>query len=177
MKTFTAIQRSAAVHVRPLHERAQPPPAAADLVGGRECSRPPPPTKRNKMLSADFPFLLPANIEVELPDRLRSLADDLEDIRDGNAPRAEVLAVAPLVVDWKVTLTLFGLRLTGFVAGHPLLGNRLAMTSQLWAADPAGKWVRTLSRFYKLGIAADANSAGWLRNPEHGDARTGGGNE
>jgi hypothetical protein len=36
MKTFTAIVRSAAVHVPPLPERAQPPPAAADQVGGRE---------------------------------------------------------------------------------------------------------------------------------------------
>lgn len=129
------------------------------------------------MLSADFPFLLPRNIEAELPNRLRSLADDLEDIRNGDAPRAEVLAVAPLIVDWQATFTLHGLRLTGFVAGHPLLGNRLAMTSQLWAADPAGKWVRTLSRFYKLGIAADGSYAGWLRNADHGDARTGGRHE
>jgi hypothetical protein len=36
MKTFTAILRSAAVHVPPLPERAQPPPMAADRVGGQE---------------------------------------------------------------------------------------------------------------------------------------------
>jgi hypothetical protein len=36
MKTFTAVPRAAAVHVPPLPERAQPPPAAADRVGGQE---------------------------------------------------------------------------------------------------------------------------------------------
>jgi hypothetical protein len=129
------------------------------------------------MLTAVFPFLLPRNIERELPARLRSLADDLEDIRRGDAPRADVLAGAPLIVDWYATLSPLGLRLTGFVAGHPLLGNRPAMTSQVWAADAAGKWIRTLTRFYKLGIPADANSLERLRNAGRGNAPAGGRHE
>ena len=120
------------------------------------------------MLTEVFPFLLPRNIEHELPARLRSLADDLEDIRNGEGPCADVLASAPLIVDWHATLSPLGLRLTGFVAGHPLLGNRPATTSQVWAADASGKWARTLTRFYKLGIPADENSLERLRNAGRG---------
>jgi hypothetical protein len=109
---------------------------------------------RIQMLAEVFPFLLPHNIERDLPARLRSLAGDLEEIRRGDDPCADVLADAPLIVDWHATLTPLGLRLTGFVAGHPLLGNRPAMTSQVWVADAAGRWIRTLNRFYKLGIPA-----------------------
>jgi hypothetical protein len=116
------------------------------------------------MLTEVFPFLLPRNIERGLPVLLRSLAADLDGIRHGAAPGANALADAPLIVEWHATLTPVGLRLAGFVAGHPLLGNRPAMTSQVWVADPAGKWVRTLSRFYKLGIPADANSLERLRS-------------
>jgi hypothetical protein len=178
MKTLTAILLSAAMHCPPVHERARPPPAAADRVGGRESFLiQPPSSKRTQMLTAVFPFLLPRNIECELPARLRSLADDLEVIRRGDAPRADVLAGAPLIVDWHATLSPLGLRLAGFVAGHPVLGNRPAMTSQVWVVDPAGKWVRTLNRFYKLGIPADGNSLERLRNAGRGDAPTGGGHE
>jgi hypothetical protein len=125
------------------------------------------------MLTEVFPFLLPRNIERGVPALLRSLAADLEGIRDGVAPGASVLADAPLIVEWHATLTPVGLRLAGFVAGHPLLGNRPAMTSQVWVADPAGKWVRTLSRFYKLGIPADANSLERLRSAGGRDAPAG----
>lgn len=45
--------------------------------------------------------------------------------------------------------------LIGRVTGHPLLGDRTASTSPLWFADPDGTWVRTLSRFYRLGPSAD----------------------
>jgi hypothetical protein len=174
MKTFIAVPRAAAVHVPPLHERAQPPPAAADRVGGREVplyaadDR-----QRNPMLTEIFPFLLPRNVEHDLAARLRSLADDLDEILEGAGPGADALAEAPLIVDWHATLTPMGLRLFGFVAGHPQLGNRPALTSQVWVADPAGEWIRTLSRFYKLGIPADENSLERLRNAGRGVAPTG----
>ena len=116
------------------------------------------------MLTEIFPFLLPRNVEPGLAARLRSLADDLDRIREGAGPGADALAEAPLIVDWHATLTPMGLRLFGFVAGHPLLGNRPALTSQVWIADPAGSWIRTLSRYYKLGVPADENSRERLRN-------------
>jgi hypothetical protein len=126
------------------------------------------------MLTEIFPFLLPRNVEHDLPARLRSLADDLDKIREGAGPGADALAEAPLIVDWHATLTPMGLRLFGFVAGHPLLlGNRPALTSQVWVADPAGSWIRTLNRFYKLGLAADEHSMDRLRNAGRGDTPAG----
>ncbi|EKS34518.1 MAG: hypothetical protein GY844_11515 [Bradyrhizobium sp.] len=106
------------------------------------------------MLTENFPFLLPGNVG-NLPATLRRLADDLDRVHAGTAPTARELAGAPLIVDWRCALTPTGLGLAGFVAGHPLLGTRSARTSQLWAADAGGRWVRTLTRYYRLGISAD----------------------
>jgi hypothetical protein len=134
---------------------------------------PPTTDTENPMLTDIFPFLLPRNVEHDLSARLRRLADDLDKIREGAGPGADALAEAPLIVDWHATLTPLGLRLFGFVAGHPLLGNRPALTSQVWVADPAGQWIRTLNRFYKLGIPADENSLERLRNVGRKDAPAG----
>jgi hypothetical protein len=107
------------------------------------------------MLAKTFHFLLPRNVGNAIPATLRRLADDLDRLRAGTAPSAEERAIAPLIVDWRCVLTPVGLGLAGFVAGHPLLGNRPARTSQLWAAGADGRWVRTLTRYYKLGISFD----------------------
>jgi hypothetical protein len=112
------------------------------------------------MLTDAFPFLLPENVGGGLPARLRDLADDLDRVRAGAAPREEDLARAPLIVDWRTVLSPLGLRLIGEVAGHPLLGDRTALTSQLWAADPGGQWIRTLSRFYRLGATSPIGGSG-----------------
>ncbi len=109
------------------------------------------------MLTKNFPFLLPCNVG-NVPAALHRLADDLDRVRAGAAPTAQELATAPLIVDWRCVLTPVGLSLAGFVAGHPLLGARPARTSQLWAADAGGRWVRTLSRYYRLGISAERSS-------------------
>jgi hypothetical protein len=109
------------------------------------------------MLTSAFPFLLPRHIECELSAKLRALADDLDNVRSGIGPSSSDLAAAPLLVDWHGVLTPLGLRLAGFVAGHPLLGNRSILTSQVWAADAEGRWIRTLSRYYRLGVPAGAH--------------------
>ena len=93
--------------------------------------------KRANMLTKAFPFLLPRYIERDLPAKLRDLAGDLESLRSDGTPADAKLASAPLLVDWRCVLTPVGLRLAGFVAGHPLLGNRAAMTSQVWCERPA----------------------------------------
>ena len=144
-----------AARIPPVHERAQPPPPAADDVGGRMLSSLMPSTQRTIMLTEIFPFLHPENVEPLLPARLRVLADDLEKILDCAALDESSLVDAPLLVDWRAVLTPLGLRLTGFAAGHPIHGNRSILTSQIWVADPDGRWIRTLSRFYKLGISAE----------------------
>ena len=118
------------------------------------------------MLTKDFPFLLPRHVGRELSARLRSLANDLDRVHGATGPTTEDLASAPLIVDWCCVLSPLGLRLAGFVAGHPILGNRPALTSQVWAADAGGAWIRTLSRFYRLGVqsrshlTADLNGGG-----------------
>jgi hypothetical protein len=106
------------------------------------------------MLTDDFPFLLPSNVGGDLPARLRNLADDLVRIGTGAGPGADELANAPLITGWRTLLSPLGLRLLGSVTDHPLLGDRAAMTSQVWAADADGRWIRTLTRFYRLGAAS-----------------------
>lgn len=97
----------------------------------------------------------PEDCTPEIIRRLRGLADDLDRVAAGTAPMASDLKNAPLLVDWQPALTWNGICLAGFVAGHPLLGNRKIVTSHLWALDPGLRWARTLSRFYRLGLAAD----------------------
>lgn len=107
------------------------------------------------MLTELFSFLHPSMIDADLPAKLRRLATDLDALRDFPVSTA-VLRDAPLIDQWTAMLTAAGLRLIGQVTGHPRLGDRPVMTSPLWAADPAGQWVRTTSRFYRLGEPADA---------------------
>lgn len=101
-----------------------------------------------------FPFFCLSTPGTSLPERLRSLAGDLERIRLGTGPRPDECAHAPLITYWRTVLSPLGLRLMGSVTDHPLLGNRTAMTSQVWAADSDGRWIRTLTRFYRLGAAS-----------------------
>jgi hypothetical protein len=103
------------------------------------------------MITDDFPFLLPRHIKPDLAAKLRILADDLERMAAGTSPTEADLANAPVVFAWRTALSPVGLRLFGRVTGHPKLGDSNAMTSQLWAACGDGTWVRTLSRFYRLG--------------------------
>jgi hypothetical protein len=103
------------------------------------------------MLTRNFPFLHPVSLEAELPSKLHRLADDIEMLRQRGQPHAEDLHVAPHLDQWTMVMTPLGLRLTGIVSGHPELGDRRIMTSALWVADPTARWIRTLSRYYRLG--------------------------
>jgi hypothetical protein len=150
MKTRASAVRR--VRKPPLQERATPPPPDR---------RHPPETRSHQnnietdMLTNDFPFLLPRHVEPDLAAKLRVLADDLERIAAASVPTEAELANAPLLVDWRYVLSAAGLRLLGRVTGHPTLGDTDAMTSQLWAAGSDGTWIRTLSRFYRLGPRCD----------------------
>jgi hypothetical protein len=153
--------------------------AGSAATNGRRLGRRPhfhpPQTKRIQMLTKAFPFLLPRSIERGLPTRLRSLTADLEQVRGGAAPCSDLLADAPLIADWRVTLTPVGLRLIGFVAGHPLLGNRPGKTSQLWAAADDGSPGSGCCRgFTRSGFSANRDSVDLLRGPGRDDAALGG---
>jgi hypothetical protein len=114
------------------------------------------------MLTKLFPFLNPAVIARDVPPKLRHLAADLDGLR--RAPFVSALLETPHIDEWTAMLSPMGVRLIGRVTGHPLLGDRPGVTSPLWAADPEDRWVRTTSRFYRLGTPAEAAGRDVLRS-------------
>lgn len=107
------------------------------------------------MLTQLFPFLDPARIPPDLPAKFRRLAIDLDSLSCRPLP-ALALRDAPTIEGWAAILAPVGVCLVGQAVGHPRLGDRPVITSPLYAADPDGRWVRTTSRFYRLGEPADA---------------------
>lgn len=107
------------------------------------------------MLTKAFPFLDPRRITPDLAARLQMLADDCAKLAHDTAFVADRLTTAPVLDLYVPLVTPVGLHLVGQVTGHPRLGSRTIVTSQLWFADPGGMWVRTLSRFYALGRPSD----------------------
>jgi hypothetical protein len=83
--------------------------------------------------------------------KLRALADDLE--RMTVFQPSSVLDEAPVLHDWDWALRPVPI-LAGDVVGHPLLGCRDIVTSEVFALDTDRGWARTYSRFYRLGTAA-----------------------
>lgn len=87
---------------------------------------------------------------LERIELLRTLSWDLAAIFDGGMPTADQLRDAPLLRDHEfaehqVTC------IEGVVVGHPILGDgRRIKTSQIFCVDPSMRWIRTLSRFYRL---------------------------
>ena len=107
------------------------------------------------MLTRLFPFLDPVRIKPDFATRLRALAEDCEQHELGLTVSQLWLEKAPLLEDWAPTMTPQGLRLVGHASGHPVFGDRAVLTSPLCFADPEDRWVRTLSRFYRLGSSVD----------------------
>jgi hypothetical protein len=107
------------------------------------------------MLTNLFPFLDPAHITPDLALRLHVLADDCGRLELERTVSPILLLKAPLLEKWVPTMTPEGVQLIGHASGHPVHGDRIVMTTPLWFADPDGSWVRTLSRFYRLGAPAN----------------------
>lgn len=87
-------------------------------------------------------------------ESLRALADDLERLTMFQ-PNAE-LEAAPIIRNWSHTPRSVG-ALAGVVDGHPILGDKFVVTSEVFAIDAQRGWARTLSRFYRLGDALACN--------------------
>lgn len=78
-------------------------------------------------------------------------------IKSGFVPGSAELAGAPLLSHWVVEPVPGGLgRLVGLVSGHPLLPDGWCTTSPVLAADEDAGWVRTASRYYRLGPSRGA---------------------
>lgn len=83
-------------------------------------------------------------------NRLRRLADDLEGIVAGTAPSTADLAHAPVLDRYRITVRQDPC-LAGIGGGHPTLASGPIVTSALYAISLRRSWVRTYSRFYRLG--------------------------
>ena len=129
------------------------------------------------MLMQLFPFLDPIHATPDLVQRLRALADDTARLQQVRSVSPTLLRSAPLLKYWVPALRPEGLRLIGQVTGHPLIKGRMIMTSPLWFADPKGQWIRTLSRYYRLGPPASQTEASLISSlkitmPDTSDAET-----
>lgn len=102
------------------------------------------------MLTQHFPFLDPRHATPAVTARLRSLAEDTGRFEIDASFVPGLLHSAPIIDNYVPVVHSLGLVLVGEVVGHPHISSRIR-TSQLWFADPTGQWVRTLSRFYRLG--------------------------
>ncbi|WP_338053876.1 DUF6634 family protein [Tardiphaga robiniae] len=109
------------------------------------------------MLIRAFPFLDPRRIPSGLSERLQSLAADCALLERNPAFVSARLRTAPILDRYSPVLSPLGLQLVGDVTGHPQLGSRKIVTSQVWFADPEDRWVRTLSRFYRLGRPGESD--------------------
>jgi len=109
------------------------------------------------MLTNLFPHLDPVHLGPDLARRLRTLADDCGRLEIERTVSPILLQKAPLLENWVPAVTPGGVQLIGYASGHPVHGDRVIMTTALWFADPDGSWVRTLSRFYRLGLPATAD--------------------
>ena len=87
---------------------------------------------------------------MNLKDKLASLVADLELISSGEGPSSDELVEAPMLVDWE-QIELPVIALAGYAIGHPKLGSGHITTTQIFAIAPDRTWVRTLSRYYRLG--------------------------
>jgi hypothetical protein len=110
------------------------------------------------MLTETFPFLDYRKITPDIAARLQMLGEDSARLAHDATFVADRLTTAPVLDLYVPLVTPIGLHLVGQVSGHPRLGSRTIVTSQLWFADPGGMWVRTLSRFYGLGRPATSTT-------------------
>ena len=83
-------------------------------------------------------------------DRCDRLLSDLKAIREGAGPTEAELAAAPLIDQFSKVYEPVPC-LTGFIHGHPGLPDGPGRTSDLWVVAPEQGWVRTISRYYRLG--------------------------
>ena len=86
--------------------------------------------------------------------RIKKAQADLYRLLEGWVPSETELADAPLLRRCRIVTLGDHLALHGFVEGHPGLGDgRRVQTSAIVALDTDNyRWVRTLSRFYRVTL-------------------------
>lgn len=98
--------------------------------------------------SSGFQNLAAAADEIE---KLERLIEDIKLLLRTGAPSADQLEAAPLLAGW-IPVEQSCLAFVGKVDAHPLLpGNRTIVTSPVEIMGDGLGWIRTHSRFYRLG--------------------------
>ena len=86
-----------------------------------------------------------------LVQKLRCLADDLENVGKCNDPLVRPVAINTWALAQRSVPCLIGRTL-----GHPSIGDgRPALSSELFYLDPERGIARTMSRWYRLGTRVD----------------------
>lgn len=92
---------------------------------------------------------------IERCAKLEALCADLKRLHGGHLPTIPELQAAPLLHNWRLML---GLRVVmyGHVSDHPILtgSRRRIETSEVVVNAEGLGWMRTASRFYRLGRPA-----------------------
>ena len=86
-------------------------------------------------------------------DRIDSLSEAI--VAAENGPRPQDLEDAPLLVGWSLRPAGSLVVAEGEVSGHPLISAPWVTTSPILAWDPDAGWMRTRTRWYRLGAPAD----------------------
>lgn len=94
--------------------------------------------------------------------RLRALINDIESLLQGNPPHPSDLAKAPLLEQWTV-ISPKAVALAGWAINHPEANSSPAewQTSSLVVENQEDGWVRTQTRFYRLGQKFDGAGGVW----------------
>lgn len=71
-------------------------------------------------------------------------------------PHPEEFEEAPLLTNWWLEPDTFFLRAGGRCSGHPKISDPFVTTSPVIGLDQEGRWLRTQSRFYRLGQPLDS---------------------
>ena len=101
-----------------------------------------------------FPGIPPGG-EAAHVDRLQDLLDSIRWYGAGRGPTAAELAAAPGISEWTRVPDLSATRLLGRVSGHPLIGPGAGVTSRVIAIDFESGWMRSSTRLWRLGPAAN----------------------
>lgn len=76
--------------------------------------------------------------------------DDLLESAE-RGPTSDELASAPMIDQWWLELLGGWLRARGDLSGHPVISDPHVTTSPVLGFDVDAGWLRTRSRFYRLG--------------------------
>ncbi|WP_145732345.1 DUF6634 family protein [Nitrospirillum pindoramense] len=91
-------------------------------------------------------------------DKYKRLSQDLEEFFQGNKPSEGDLAVAPILENYSlIDRPVFALQ--GTVFGHPTIMDGPLLSSEVVLFDPVHRWMRTRSRYYRLGHARPRDGA------------------